>query len=183
MMRNKPSSLKYRQRNREEESTAVQASVKNRRLAEHMSRRTGGKAVMDQIYKEESVKNRLDRSKVRSSVRDRLGTPGKRGGSIQNRLGHGEFTRGNFGRGGRGRGYNSGRGGQNVFQRGTGRSRAGRSGSYAFRNTQSENGRFQSRENRGRGRGTSRGRGRGRGRGNISKNNLDNDIESYMSNA
>lgn len=179
-----------RQSNREEMAANHRASAKNRRLAEQMSRRTGinpktTSAAMDREdnNKRGSIKNRIDRTKIKSNVKERLGLANGKiprvGGGVQSRLG---AIRGS----GRGRGRGRGRSG---LTRGGGRI------ANTETNTTSENGQRQGRGgNRGRAgsRGTSRGRGRGRGRGgrgrgrgqgnktpNVSR--LDSDLDNYMS--
>lgn len=181
MVRNK--SPGKTQRNREDNVSLARASAKNRRLAEQMSRRKGGHAMMDQIEKTNNVRDRVDQSKVKSNnVRDRLGLPKRRGGGgdIQNRLGsvrgRSNSSRGTYvPRGSRGRAGFGGRG--NV----RGRSRGSlRSASSRGMNTQSTPTRTSRGTGRGRGRGRPRGRPRGRGRPIVDRSNLDSEIESYM---
>ena len=140
----------------------TQASAKNKRLAEQMSRRTGLDAEPQQ-RQTGNIKNRLGLStKARLGVVPRGRGRGARGisraGTSNQRLGF--SPRG--GRGSRGRGTRGSRGGSFRGSRG-----AGRGGG------------------RGRGRGGFRGRGRGsRGGqtgGKPSKEALDSELDSYMS--
>ncbi|XP_039266714.2 uncharacterized protein LOC120342097 [Styela clava] len=139
------------------------ASEKNRRLAQQMERRP-------------AVAAALDNKPV--SIRDRLGSPpargrrGIRGGRFQSR---GQFVRGGRGRGG----FPSPRG--NSLNRGRNPGRRG-----FIRPTRTGRGRGTGM--RGRGRGISRGRGRGgrQGRGGANrrepadKDKLDEQLDSYM---
>lgn len=189
MMRNKSPAKKRNPR--EEMNSNARASAKNRRLAEQMSRRSGGKAMMDTINKE-SVKNRIDRSQVKLNVRDRLGSPGRRGGNVQIRLGRG---RGGTMRGGRGRGSSRGinRGGQNFRSPRSNRGNFGTRDSFRGSNTNrsrgARGGGGGQRGSRGGGQRGSRGGGqRGRGRGGrerrpVDQTNLDKELETYMSGA
>jgi len=184
--------------------TTHRASAKNRRLAEQMSRRTGvdqqpaSSAAMDKEYgrmnKRGSVKNRIDRTKIKSNVRDRLGSNSQQSGDIQSRLGPrgGGGGRG-AGRGGRGRGRGRGgltRAGANRIGSRLGnlqRSRSTVNLDNDNRGGQKRGSGYQGRgRGRGAGRGAGRGRGRGRGRGGRggrtpNPDTLDTELDNYMS--
>ncbi|XP_066932368.1 chromatin target of PRMT1 protein-like [Clytia hemisphaerica] len=190
LMRNKAPA---RQEAREDSRTTQRASAKNRRLAEQMSRRTGiggsskvpSSAAMDKESRSPrkgNIRNRIDRSKIKSNVKDRLGSGNNnRGGSsIQNRLGQRGGTRGRGGqtRGGRG-------GGRGVLSRIGGRAGKTSTTSQNDRRQSGGNSGTRGRGGRGRGRGgrVAGGRGGGRGRGRKGAPNadaLDNEIDSYM---
>eukprot|EP00112_Aurelia_sp_Birch-Aquarium-sp1_P020179 Seg514.5 transcript_id=Seg514.5/GoldUCD/mRNA.D3Y31 product="Chromatin target of PRMT1 protein" protein_id=Seg514.5/GoldUCD/D3Y31 len=152
---------------RTERAQTNQASAKNKRLAEQMSRRTGLDADPQQ-KQVGSIKNRLGLStKARLGAVPRGRGRGTRGisrgrGTSSQRSGFSP-TRG--GRGSRARGTRGSRGGSFRGSRGTGRG-------------------YQS-GGRGRGRGGFRGRGRGsRGGqtgGKPSREALDSELDSYMS--
>lgn len=174
-----------RQSNREEMISMNRASAKNRRLAEQMSRRSGfeSSAVMDKKDNKKgggNVKNRIDRSHLKSDVKDRLGvqntTHGGRGaGGIQSRLGIVRRGRGQAPGIASGRANVRGRSpsirGGSV--RGLSTTRYGRGGQNVGRSTPI----------RGRGQGRGRGRGRGtRGRGvGANREHLDSELDNYMS--
>ena len=165
------------------------ASVKNRRLAAQMTKRMGG-------IKEEPPAKGTVKSRLTIPIANRLGT--KRGGSLQGR--GGVRTRGG-GRGGsvtsriqrgasqtRGRGGSATRGRGGSATRGRGISRGGRSargGRGALRGSrggQTTRGRGRPNNQRGRA-GTRGGRGRGRGLNKKppTKEQLDTELDKYMS--
>ncbi|KAL3884727.1 hypothetical protein ACJMK2_024838 [Sinanodonta woodiana] len=187
-------------------ASAQQASAANRRLAQQLANRPSVQAALGNLNKM-SVKQRLGPSNVKARLNlnaVRGGVGGQRGG-----LGRGSGQRGGLGRGGqfrRGRGSgqgglrgsptagggrggrfaspgggfrgNRGRGRGGVARGGRGSFGADRRGRGANRGRGGGRGRFQ----RG-GRGGVRGRGRGRGANfPISKEQLDNQLEEYMSN-
>lgn len=192
-----------RQGNRDETMKQNRASAKNRRLAEQMSRRSGlsnsalsNSAVMDKEDSKEqkkggSVKNRIDRSHMKSDVKDRLGVQnssrgGRGAGSIQNRLGTIRQARG--------RPASTARGsirGRSPSKRGSFRMQSTTRGGRGGRGTQSSRGGQAGRNftrpgsvrgTGGRGRGKGRGRGRGGTgrRGNFNRENLDSELDNYM---
>ena len=173
MMRNK-TSASTRSMARDEMTNQARASAKNRRLAEQMSRRTGGQAVMDKIERESKIDIR-DRLSKSQDIKSRLGTPNR--GNVRNRLGS---TRGNI----RGRG-NIPRGQRGVFGNNRGRVSQRGSGRGSFRGSRSIRNQSGRGRGRGRGRGFRRGNrgGRGgRGGGRFSRSDLDHELESYMAN-
>lgn len=177
---------------REEASAISRASAKNRRLAEQMSRRSGVTMVNDADNDElmleaapvratqvraakQNIKQRLDRSQIKSDVKDRLGTVIGGGVSWKPR---GSITRAGF------RGASSNRG---ASQRGSARGRgAGFQSRGGFQTRGTNRGGFNSTRGGGSGNRGGRGRGGRGGRGGQNNNTpvdaseLDNDLESYM---
>lgn len=157
------------------------ASVKNRRLAAQMTKRMGG------IKEEPSAKGTV-KSRLTIPIANRLGT--KRGGSLRGR--GGVRTRGG-GRGGsvtsriqRGASQTRGRGGSATRGRGISRggrsARGGRGALRGSRGGQTTRGRGRPSNQRGRA-GTRGGRGRGRGLNKKppTKEQLDTELDKYMS--
>lgn len=152
------------------------ASVKNRRLAAQMSKRMGSE---ETLSPKATIKSRLT-----IPVTNRLGT--KTGGPTRG----GTFrTRGQRGRGNvmsrfqRGRGQTRGRGGATVRGgRANGGGKTTRGGRGALRGGRGgQNTQGRGRQTNKQATGAGRGRGRGRGGKAVTKEQLDSELDKYMS--
>ena len=155
------------------------ASVKNRRLAAQMTKRMG--------IEEASLPKGTVKSRLTIPIANRLGT--KRGGQVRGR--GGIRTRGQRGGGvttrfQRGGGQTRGRGGSTNRGRGTARggrtNRGGRGALRGGRGGQTTRGRGRPTNQQGKA-GTRGGRGRGRGTNKkpLTKEQLDTELDTYMS--